>query len=153
MTWDIFCSVFFFKQKTAYEMRISDWSSDVCSSDLPMACLQATPSQDRATIDFTINRPPSEGSRRQFSSTLASLSKRSDLAQLLGHQPSMGQPAHRMAGAAWIARTGWNVEPERVVLTNGVQHGLAVVLAALARPGDLVLTEEDRKSTRLNSSH
>src|SRR3546814_1137410 len=32
-----FCSVicfFFFKQKTAYEMRISDWSSDVCSSDL-----------------------------------------------------------------------------------------------------------------------
>src|SRR3546814_13814084 len=27
-------SVFFFKQKTTYEMRISDWSSDVCSSDL-----------------------------------------------------------------------------------------------------------------------
>src|SRR3546814_6188760 len=36
----IFCYIvgcagfFFFKQKTAYEMRISDWSSDVCSSDL-----------------------------------------------------------------------------------------------------------------------
>src|SRR3546814_9389273 len=31
----VLCSfVFFFKQKTAYEMRISDWSSDVCSSDL-----------------------------------------------------------------------------------------------------------------------
>src|SRR3546814_4748475 len=30
-----FC--FFFKQKTAYEMRISDWSSDVCSSDLFIA--------------------------------------------------------------------------------------------------------------------
>src|SRR3546814_10371569 len=29
-----FFFVFFFKQKTAYEMRISDWSSDVCSSDL-----------------------------------------------------------------------------------------------------------------------
>src|SRR3546814_17885434 len=28
------CVFFFFKQKTAYEMRISDWSSDVCSSDL-----------------------------------------------------------------------------------------------------------------------
>src|SRR3546814_10057833 len=27
--------VFYLKQKTAYEMRISDWSSDVCSSDLP----------------------------------------------------------------------------------------------------------------------
>src|SRR3546814_5662409 len=37
---------FFFKQKTAYEMRISDWSSDVCSSDLcsptPMDCPSPT---------------------------------------------------------------------------------------------------------------
>src|SRR3546814_1672453 len=31
----MFLLCFFFKQKTAYEMRISDWSSDVCSSDLP----------------------------------------------------------------------------------------------------------------------
>src|SRR3546814_6170326 len=33
---DVLCCfiVFFFKQKTAYDMRISDWSSDVCSSDL-----------------------------------------------------------------------------------------------------------------------
>src|SRR3546814_18478139 len=40
--------VFFFKQKTAYEMRISDWSSDVCSSDLirpraKLSGLQAPP--------------------------------------------------------------------------------------------------------------
>src|SRR3546814_1298113 len=35
MIMDLLCViVFFFKQKTAYEMRISDWSSDVCSSDL-----------------------------------------------------------------------------------------------------------------------
>src|SRR3546814_2886724 len=33
----IYSTFFFFKQKTAYEMRISDWSSDVCSSDLSMA--------------------------------------------------------------------------------------------------------------------
>src|SRR3546814_6704653 len=32
-------SFFFFKQKTAYEMRISDWSSDVCSSDLQRSLL------------------------------------------------------------------------------------------------------------------
>src|SRR3546814_1962489 len=31
------CDIFFFKQNTAYEMRISDWSSDVCSSDLTAA--------------------------------------------------------------------------------------------------------------------
>src|SRR3546814_4102497 len=41
-------NVFFFKQKTAYEMRISDWSSDVCSSDLqPLA-------QDR--IEFVLRK-------------------------------------------------------------------------------------------------
>src|SRR3546814_6004339 len=44
---------FFFKQKTAYEMRISDWSSDVCSSDLPVHGLYrrlvlAQPGQDPA---------------------------------------------------------------------------------------------------------
>src|SRR3546814_15994097 len=33
----LFFIFFFFKQKTAYEMRISDWSSDVCSSDLAAA--------------------------------------------------------------------------------------------------------------------
>src|SRR3546814_3236041 len=33
----LICVIFFFcKQKTAYEMRISDWRSDVCSSDLPV---------------------------------------------------------------------------------------------------------------------
>src|SRR3546814_2727455 len=34
-----FCCFFFFKQKTAYEMLISDWSSDVCSSDLDEAAV------------------------------------------------------------------------------------------------------------------
>src|SRR3546814_18309455 len=36
------CTFFFFKQKTAYEMRISDWSSDVCSSDLQITALNTT---------------------------------------------------------------------------------------------------------------
>src|SRR3546814_4876519 len=36
----MFYFVFFFKQKTAYEMRISDWGSDVCSSDLFLCILR-----------------------------------------------------------------------------------------------------------------
>src|SRR3546814_5079168 len=43
------CCFFFFKQKTAYEMRISDWSSDVCSSDL--RCSHRAPSVIRASPD------------------------------------------------------------------------------------------------------
>src|SRR3546814_9369487 len=38
---------FFFQQKTAYEMRISDWSSDVCASDL-----------NRAAVDDALTQPP-----------------------------------------------------------------------------------------------
>src|SRR3546814_4410401 len=38
----LFDLFFFFKQKTAYEMRISDWSSDVCSSDLTTTASRIT---------------------------------------------------------------------------------------------------------------
>src|SRR3546814_6801675 len=48
----LFSFFFFFKQKTAYEMRISDWSSDVCSSDLAQieAQLARTPDSDAAFV-------------------------------------------------------------------------------------------------------
>src|SRR3546814_20722853 len=39
----VYCGVFFFKQKTAYEVRISDWSSDVCSSDLEVGVEELPP--------------------------------------------------------------------------------------------------------------
>src|SRR3546814_1135679 len=42
---------FLFKQKTAYERRISDWSSDVCSSDLP-----ASPTKDTAMLTARVDR-------------------------------------------------------------------------------------------------
>src|SRR3546814_3972017 len=41
---------FFFKQKTAYEMRISDWSSDVCSSDLP--AINGGPTTGQQNADY-----------------------------------------------------------------------------------------------------
>src|SRR3546814_18804604 len=43
MVCNFICFFFFFKQKTAYEMRISDWSSDVCSSDLYIAVNKLMP--------------------------------------------------------------------------------------------------------------
>src|SRR3546814_3428183 len=44
---------FFFKQKTAYEMRISDWSSDVCSSDLQTS-IEAAVTQLKAATDLPV---------------------------------------------------------------------------------------------------
>src|SRR3546814_9514939 len=52
--------VFFFKQKTAYEMRISDWSSDVCSSDLrPCYHLRRCSRKSRPDLKGTADNPPS----------------------------------------------------------------------------------------------
>src|SRR3546814_1811210 len=51
-------SIFFFKQKTAYDLRISDWSSDVCSSDLE--CVELALRMDAAAI----GREPIPGERR-----------------------------------------------------------------------------------------
>src|SRR3546814_8303825 len=42
--------IFFFKQKTAYEMRISDWSSDVCSSDLELLKMAGNPALRRGLL-------------------------------------------------------------------------------------------------------
>src|SRR3546814_6518030 len=61
MWWCLGC-VFFFKQKTAYEMRISDWSSDVCSSDLNDERVNATwPAYEAALkeagVTYTLYQP------------------------------------------------------------------------------------------------
>src|SRR3546814_1036025 len=56
MHWIMF---FFFKQKTAYEMRISDWSSDVCSSDLTEGNKNAPESGSGASFRGRSRWPPS----------------------------------------------------------------------------------------------
>src|SRR3546814_1788647 len=58
MNLDIMCTCFvFFKQKTAYEMRISDWSSDVCSSDLLVAAATGEDDRVAAIILFDLRLP------------------------------------------------------------------------------------------------
>src|SRR3546814_8968802 len=65
---------FFFKQKTAYEMRISDWSSDVCSSDLwaSPSALSAARTPPRSKSNCCTRPPPRRGARRPTIITKAS---------------------------------------------------------------------------------
>jgi DNA-binding transcriptional MocR family regulator len=71
------------------------------------------------------------------------MARKPDLDRLVDYyQPAAGMARHRSAGASWARRSGLDVEPERVVITSGAQHGAAVVLATIARPGDLILAEE-----------
>src|SRR3546814_13561687 len=51
---------FFFKQKTAYEMRTSDWSSDVCSSDLNWVAQWGDPTEKKPLAAAIVARPAAE---------------------------------------------------------------------------------------------
>src|SRR3546814_7847227 len=62
-----FCYVFFFfKQKTAYEMRISDWSSDVCSSDLDQLELVVRANTHVTERELGTRRPAYHGTVAQI---------------------------------------------------------------------------------------
>src|SRR3546814_4056815 len=70
--------VFFFKQKTAYEMRISDWSSDVCASDL--ARLGSRRKATRA-LRRRSGRASTSSARTEFAFNLIALSVRPELVE------------------------------------------------------------------------
>lgn len=92
-------------------------------------------------IDFSLNLPASGDGERRLAETLGQLA-REPLRALLEYGPTEGLPRHRAAGAEWLKRAGIADAGERVVVTNGAQHGMAVAFLALAKPGDVILTEE-----------
>ncbi len=102
----------------------------------------AGPTGAPGLVDLSLNHPPiSATARRALHEALASLAGRPDLDPFLSYPADGGNPSHREAGAAWIARTGIDARPEHVVVCSGSQHGLTTVLATLLGPSDLVLTE------------
>lgn len=99
--------------------------------------------EDAELIDLSRGRLVRPADNPTLAQTLKLLAQRRDLHQLVDiYQSPQGMRRHRVAAAAWLKRFELEVEPERVVVTSGAQHGAAVVLATLARPGDLILTEE-----------
>src|SRR3546814_1328484 len=88
------CFFFFFKQKTAYEMRISDWSSDVCSSD----------SSSRSNCGTGCGFPlPVQGS---ISTTLPSTSS----TKLWNTRSKRSRSEERRGGKEWVStcRSRWS---------------------------------------------
>src|SRR3546814_12050971 len=116
---------FFFKQKTAYEMRISDWSSDVCSSDLvdqPEIVGNGDPQPDDARaldpgiVEHTAHRPAIE---------IADMARQREI-DLFGNEPerlppelsepqragaALGVTAVRGAAVAHVAELGRRLQP------------------------------------------
>lgn len=97
---------------------------------------------DRAAIDLSRNHPsPLPDAKAILTKTLSALTQRADLGELLEYAPDVGSQEHRAAGAAWLALGGITARPDDIVVTNGSQHGMTAIFAAVCRPGDLVLTE------------
>src|SRR3546814_17905490 len=115
---------FFFKQKTAYELRISDWSSDVCSSDLLPDALQRRLAA--ALGDGVFNIP---GTRRQFrvASRVALVSR---------GRPGAGGSLGLDPGLAALLK-GWTLSPppprDRVDDLSAVLEALAAIDTASGR--------------------
>src|SRR3546814_4160284 len=91
--------VFFFKQKTAYEMRISDWSSDVCSSDLHDSigrAVQAVDALDRQrfgadAVDMCAHRDEAIAKIDDFGFARGVFEDASPLGQHRRHQRILGR--------------------------------------------------------------
>jgi DNA-binding transcriptional MocR family regulator len=73
---------------------------------------------------------------------LAAAVPRTEGLRVFDYQPPAGARRNRSAGAAWIARTGLDASPDRVIVTAGGQHAILLSLMALTVPGDEVLVEE-----------
>jgi DNA-binding transcriptional MocR family regulator len=93
-------------------------------------------------IDLGQNVPIPTDEARLLSATLRDLAADERLSgELLLYQPEGGRRSHREAGARWLARMGAPGPAERVLVTQGAQHGLACVLRAVLRPGDTIFAE------------
>lgn len=94
-----------------------------------------------SSINMALNYPAPTEAEPLLSSALAALPKEKGARGLLGLSPYEGRISHRASGVRWLRHLGLSVESEQVLLCSSVQHGLAATLAALAVPGDVVLTE------------
>src|SRR3546814_14048541 len=108
-----FVCFFFFKQKTAYEMRISDWSSDVCSSDLPV--IRALLSLSLACLALPAAAQPISAADRGRTID--------EIARLLEARYVDAEKGRRLAAALRRARGQWEAvadgPPPAKALTGG----------------------------------
>src|SRR3546814_8572484 len=103
----MFFLFFFFKQKTAYEMRISDWSSDVCSSDLA-ASFCGPPDRDSRSS----SRQPSTRCTSTFTMMWSTRSQVPWGALDLGPGSSRSSAARTRLSSNWRSRFRRPQEPE-----------------------------------------
>jgi DNA-binding transcriptional MocR family regulator len=94
-----------------------------------------------ATIDLATNALLPHVHATELTESLALLVTRSTPEVLFNYQPHGGRPEHRTIAAAWLRQRQVPATAVNTILTSGAQHAMAVALATLTSPGDVVLCE------------
>src|SRR3546814_3069185 len=102
--------LFFFKQKTAYELRISDWSSDVCSSDLTTHVVEFAPRLMAVQVDDGGGRLL----RRKIEALGVTVHTQKSTSEIVDGDPSNGGARHKMKFA-----DGSELETDMIVFSAG----------------------------------
>lgn len=92
-------------------------------------------------IDLNFNYPSLPGQTDLLRTALRQLALSGDLAALLRYQPHAGRLHERAAVARHLASRGLTVQAEQVLIVSGAQHGLAVTMMSLLKPGDVVAVD------------
>jgi DNA-binding transcriptional MocR family regulator len=92
-------------------------------------------------LDLNFNYPALPGQAELLRGGLRQLALSGDLEALLRYQPHAGRGHERACIARHLADRGLTVEPEELLIVSGAQHGLATVVMALLKPGDVVAVD------------
>lgn len=96
----------------------------------------------RSGVDLSMNMPLIPLAANELASSLTDIAGSNGVRNLLRYMPTAGHPDHRAAAARWIATSGFAPAPERIVLMEGAQQGLAAVFDILATRDRPVLVEK-----------
>ncbi|MBW4793566.1 aminotransferase-like domain-containing protein [Pseudomonas tolaasii] len=92
-------------------------------------------------LDLNFNYPSLPGQADLLRTALRQLALSGDLEALLRYQPHAGRGHERAVMARHLLRRGLTVGADQVLLVSGAQHGLAVTLMALLKPGDVIAVD------------
>ncbi|MCI8213011.1 GntR family transcriptional regulator [Pseudomonas sp. S25] len=113
----------------------------VRETSLPLGHGIDQPEVATGVIDLNFNYPSLPGQADLLRNALRQLALSGDLESLLRYQPHAGRTHERASVARHLLSRGLTVKSEQVLLVNGAQHGLAVALMALFKPGDVVAAD------------
>lgn len=106
------------------------------------AHFKSAPLDEQGYIDLSVNRPATTGYLEALAALLPRLPEDPRYAALQDFHEPEGPDWAREAVAGWLAAQIEGEAPaQRLLVTNGAQHGLSCVLAAIARPGDVILAD------------